>query len=175
MANLYYKEGSNWLPLGGGSLPVGTYVYSDNNVSPAAEMGGTWQSLGYTAVEPVVLKTSYSSNTNMDSEERVYYLIQHYNYIIGYIHNNDDFIPRSFEGVLPLSNIHVFSDYGMVKSDEWHYGESITASISTNPSGTSGSKYPTISNGAGGYVCYTTDEVLPTSISGGKYLFKRTA
>ena len=55
MANLYYKAGSNWLPLGGGSLPIGTYVYSDNNVSPAAEMGGTWQSLGYTAVNPVVL------------------------------------------------------------------------------------------------------------------------
>ena len=53
MANLYYKNGDEWLPLGGGSLPVGSYVYSDNNVSPAADMGGTWESLGYTAVEPV--------------------------------------------------------------------------------------------------------------------------
>ena len=175
MANLYYKKGSDWLPLGGGSLPVGTYVYSDNNVSPAAEMGGTWQSLGYTAVEPVVLKTSYTSNTNADNEERLYYLIQHYNYIIGYVHNNYSFSYKNFEGILPLSNIHVFTDSGMVKSDTWYYGETINASITTNPSGTFGSKYPNVNQNSGGYVCYTTDEVLPTSISGGKYLFKRTA
>ena len=175
MANLYYKAGSNWLPLGGGSLPIGTYVYSDNNVSPAAEMGGTWQSLGYTAVEPVVLKSSYTSDKTADSEERVFYLIQHYNYIIGYIQNIDHFIPRSFEGVLPLSNISVYSDSGMVKSQGWYYGMGVTGSITTDPSGTSGSKYPTINNGSGSYVCYTTDEVLPTSIPGGKYLFKRTA
>lgn len=175
MANLYYKKGSDWLPLGGGSLPVGTYVYSDNNVSPAADMGGTWQSLGYTAVEPVVLKTSYTSNNNADSEERVFYLIQYYNYIIGYIQNIDYSIPRSFEGVLPLSNIYIYNDYGMVKSQNWYYGMGVVGNITTNPSGTDGSKYPRVNQNSGGYVCYTTDEVLPTSVSGGKYLFKRTA
>lgn len=170
MANLYYKSGSNWLPLGGGSLPVGTYVYSDNNVSPAAEMGGTWQSLGYTAVEPVVLWSAPSpyKTSVPDLFGSVY---RHYNYIHGELFQ--DYAYVSLEQIspsLPKSNLIDGENGGRIF---WGWYE---ANSNINDCTTFNSAYPSLNNNTNVLqLSYTTSEPLNSSISGGKYLFKRTA
>lgn len=171
MANLYYKSGDEWLPLGGGSLPVGSYVYSDNNVSPAADMGGTWQSLGYTAVEPVVLwnKVDYSNT----SFRRLYGSIyRHYDYIYGQVFQSGASNGASLGVIspsLPKSNLTHSPEtrWGWIK---YSTQQEIQVCITRN------SAYPEMNS----YVSvlqlsYTTSEPLNSSISGGKYLFKRTA
>lgn len=168
MANLYYKSGDEWLPLGGGSLPVGSYVYSDNNVSPAADMGGTWQSLGYTAVEPVILWNApdYSVSSVTGLYGSIY---RHYDYIYGEL-----FQFSAYSGVslglispsLPKSNLTNGSQMLWGWEDNRDYG--ITAyKDSSYPSLDSKTRLLQLS--------YTTSESLNSSISGGKYLFKRTA
>lgn len=45
MSTLYYKSGGSWKTLDiGQPYPVGTYVFSSNNTSPASLVGGTWRS-----------------------------------------------------------------------------------------------------------------------------------
>ena len=45
MSTLYYKSGGSWKTLDiGQPYPVGTYVFSSNNTSPASLVGGTWHS-----------------------------------------------------------------------------------------------------------------------------------
>lgn len=169
MANLYYKSGDEWLPLGGGSLPVGSYVYSDNNVSPAADMGGTWESLGYTAVEPVVLWNA--PYYNVSSVEDLYGSIyRHYDYIYGELFQYFAFGGISLRQISPslpksnLTNGHL-TLWGW---DDTEYG--VTSCTTQN------SAYPTLYDDTGVLqLSYTTSEPLNSSISGGKYLFKRTA
>ena len=168
MANLYYKSGDEWLPLGGGSLPVGSYVYSDNNVSPAADMGGTWQSLGYTAVEPVVLwnAVDYSVSSVTGLYGSIY---RHYDYIYGEL-----FQFAAYSGVslglispsLPKSNLTNGSQMLWGWEDNKDYGIGIYRD----------SSYPLLDSKTRLLqLSYTTSESLNSSISGGKYLFKRTA
>ena len=168
MANLYYKSGDEWLPLGGGSLPVGSYVYSDNNVSPAADMGGTWQSLGYTAVEPVILWNApdYSVSSVTGLYGSIY---RHYDYIYGEL-----FQFAAYSGVslglispsLPKSNLTNGSQTLWGWEDNKDYGINVYRD-SSYPSLDSKTRLLQLS--------YTTSESLNSSISGGKYLFKRTA
>lgn len=169
MANLYYKSGDEWLPLGGGSLPVGSYVYSDNNVSPAADMGGTWQSLGYTAVEPVVLWNKVDDNTY---PVHIYGSIyRHYDYIYGQVFQSGLSRSVSLEVIspsLPKSNLTHSSEtrWGWVQ----YRNQDIRAFTTQNL------EYPWIGGGTTVLqLSYTTSEPLNSSISGGKYLFKRTA
>lgn len=157
MANLYYKEGSNWLPLGGGSLPIGTYVYSDNNVSPAAEMGGTWQSLGYTAVNPVF----YSVQSESQAEYSV--IMRIFNTVIAFGACNR-------VGVLNLN----FSALP-AKSKYFSQGFDPMDSVGAPKTDIDGNASYRINSGHGLVAMYETTSALPTSISGGKYLFKRTA
>lgn len=169
MANLYYKSGNEWLPLGGGSLPVGSYVYSDNNVSPAADMGGTWQSLGYTAVEPVVLWNA--PYYNVSSVEDLYGSIyRHYDYIHGEL-----FQFSAFGGVslglispsLPKPNLS--------NGNSWLWGWQENE-YGINSCTTRNQAYPSLNDDTGVLqLSYTTDDPLNPSIPGGKYLFKRTA
>lgn len=170
MANLYYKSGDEWLPLGGGSLPVGSYVYSDNNVSPAADMGGTWQSLGYTAVEPVILWNApdYSVSSVTGLYGSIY---RHYDYIYGEL-----FQFAAYSGVslglispsLPKSNL----TYGNFMLWGWQDNKD----YGINDFTTQNSTYPTLSSKTNLLrLSYTTSESLNSSIPGGKYLFKRTA
>lgn len=167
MANLYYKSGDEWLPLGGGSLPVGSYVYSDNNVSPAADMGGTWQSLGYTAVEPVILWNV------------VYYvgglygfIYRHYDHIYGQVFQYGASPGTSLGRIspsLPKSNLTHSSNtrWGWIKH---HSRTEIDTCTTRNLA------YPEIDSYTDVLqLSYTTSEPLNSSISGGKYLFKRTA
>ena len=166
MANLYYKSGDEWLPLGGGSLPVGSYVYSDNNVSPAADMGGTWQSLGYTAVNPVVLWNApyYDVSSVEDLYGSIY---RHYNHIYGEVFQLGDVSLESISPPLPKSNL----TNGRLTLWGWasdNYGiSSYTRQDSSYPYLNTNTRVLQLS--------YTTSEPLNSSISGGKYLFKRTA
>ena len=168
MANLYYKSGDEWLPLGGGSLPVGSYVYSDNNVSPAADMGGTWESLGYTAVEPVVLWNA--PYYNVSSVEDLYGSVyRHYNHIYGelFIFGSGYISLGLISPSLPKSNLNngFLLLWGWEETD---YG--------VHPCTTQNSEYPYLSKDTNVLqLSYTTSEPLNSSISGGKYLFKRTA
>lgn len=164
MANLYYKSGDEWLPLGGGSLPVGSYVYSDNNVSPAADMGGTWQSLGYTAVEPVVLWNVPYSDVSQTIYGSIY---RHYDYIYGQVFQYFLYDNVSLD-MVPKSNlIHsAITRWGWVQ----YRNQDIRAFTTQNL------EYPWIGEGTTVLqLSYTTSEPLNSSISGGKYLFKRTA
>ena len=165
MANLYYKSGDEWLPLGGGSLPVGSYVYSDNNVSPAADMGGTWQSLGYTAVEPVVLwNVPYYSGLG-----KIYGSIyRHYDYIYGQVFpSGADTSLGVISPSLPKSNLTYSSE---TRWGWYNPGQEIEVCTSQN------SAYPKVNSYTSVLqLSYTTSEPLNSSISGGKYLFKRTA
>lgn len=45
MADIYYKNGSSWLPLANNPYNVGTYVLTQNEVSPAEKVGGTWKKM----------------------------------------------------------------------------------------------------------------------------------
>lgn len=168
MANLYYKSGDEWLPLGGGSLPVGSYVYSDNNVSPAADMGGTWQSLGYTAVNPVVLWNA--PYYNVSSIEDLYGSIyRHYDYIHGelFIFGSGRISLGLISPSLPKSNL----SNGRLLLWGWEETD-----YGVNPSTTQNSAYPSLGSDTNVLqLSYTTSEPLNSSISGGKYLFKRTA
>ena len=170
MANLYYKSGDEWLPLGGGSLPVGSYVYSDNNVSPAADMGGTWESLGYTAVTLVVFL-----NKDDNSIYNNTVLFRFYNQIYGIINGYDSWDSTI---TLPSSNIIInsysmgssyqvyyygFSDRGVNGGGGYVFGNQNTGDCSFRPE-----KGMT-------HINYTTDVPLSTDVLGGKYLFKRTA
>ena len=159
MANLYYKAGSNWLPLGGGSLPIGTYVYSDNNVSPAAEMGGTWQSLGYTAVEPVF----YSIVTNNSNSATYGTIMRIFNTVIAFGCSQGS----PFDSRLTLN----FSSLPATGSFKTQGYNSKSSTPRDDIAGQSFSLY----GGAMLVAMYETTEPLSTSIPGGKYLFKRTA
>lgn len=167
MANLYYKSGDEWLPLGGGSLPVGSYVYSDNNVSPAADMGGTWQSLGYTAVEPVVLWSA--AYDDVSSVEDLYGSIyRHYNHIYGQVFQFGYVSLGSISPSLPKSNLNNGRLTLWGWADDREYG--ISSYTTWN------SEYPTLDTDTRVLqLSYTTSEPLNSSIPGGKYLFKRTA
>ena len=169
MANLYYKSGDEWLPLGGGSLPVGSYVYSDNNVSPAADMGGTWESLGYTAVEPVILWNA--PFYDVSSVEFLYGSIyRHYDYIHGELFQSSSLSGISLGLIspsLPKSNLN------NGRALLWGWSE---AGYGIHPCTTQPSTYPSLGVGTNMLqLSYTTSEPLNPSISGGKYLFKRTA
>lgn len=170
MANLYYKSGDEWLPLGGGSLPVGSYVYSDNNVSPAADMGGTWQSLGYTAVEPVVLWNA--PGYSVSSVENLYGSIyRHYNYIHGELFQYSAFGGVSLRLISPsLPKTNLFDGHLLLWG--WENDERGVHSCTTQ----SYQSYPTLYDDTNVLqLSYTTNDPLNPSISGGKYLFKRTA
>lgn len=161
MANLYYKSGDEWLPLGGGSLPVGSYVYSDNNVSPAADMGGTWQSLGYTAVEPVF----YSIDTNSDSTGGIYGTVMRiFNTVIAFGASQGN--PFSTNVTLDFSSLPATNDFQAQGYDP--------AAANYPMRNIAGRSY---NLGYGGMLIamYETTKPLLTSIPGGKYLFKRTA
>ena len=161
MANLYYKSGDEWLPLGGGSLPVGSYVYSDNNVSPAADMGGTWQSLGYTAVEPVF----YSTVTNNDITEATYGTVMRiFNTVIAFGASQGDPFPTSLSldfSSLPATNNFQTQGYNPFAMNY--------------PMASVAGKGYTIGYGGALIAMYETTKPLSTFIPGGKYLFKRTA
>lgn len=167
MANLYYKSGDEWLPLGGGSLPVGSYVYSDNSVSPAADMGGTWQSLGYTAVDPVVLWNSVSPVQNLYGS-----IYRHYDHIYGQVFQSGASANTSLGLIspsLPKSNLTHSS------KTRWGWIKYLTEQ-GIDVCTTQNLAYPKVNS----YMdvlqlSYTTSEPLNSSISGGKYLFKRTA
>ena len=169
MANLYYKSGDEWLPLGGGSLPVGSYVYSDNNVSPAADMGGTWQSFGYTAVEPVVLWNVPYSSVYGTIYGSIY---RHYDYIYGQVFSpgtGNDISLGMISPSLPKSNLTHSPDtrWGWIK---YSTQQTIRVCITQNLA------YPKVGSHVSVLqLSYTTSEPLNSSISGGKYLFKRTA
>lgn len=162
MANLYYKSGNDWLPLGGGSLPVGSYVYSDNNVSPAADMGGTWQSLGYTAVEPVF----YSIVTSNDNRATYGTIMRIFNTVIAFGASQDEPFASSFN--LDFSFLPATGDFQTQGYDP----EGVSPySPKDNIAGRSYS----LGYGRMLIAMYETTEPLSTSVSGGKYLFKRTA
>ena len=161
MANLYYKSGDEWLPLGGGSLPVGSYVYSDNNVSPAADMGGTWQSLGYTAVDPVF----YSIVTNNDTTEATYGTVMRiFNTVIAFGASQGN--PFSTDVTLDFSSLPATNDFQAQGYDP--------AAANYPMRSVAGRSYR-LSSGNMLVAMYETTEPLSTSVSGGKYLFKRTA
>lgn len=161
MANLYYKSGDEWLSLGGGSLPVGSYVYSDNNVSPAADMGGTWESLGYTAVEPVF----YSIATNTGSTEAFYGTVMRiFNTVIAFGASQGD--PFSTSVILDFSSLPATTDFQSQGYDP--------AAANYPIINIAGRSY-NLSYGGMLIAMYETTKPLSTSISGGKYLFKRTA
>lgn len=162
MANLYYKSGNDWLPLGGGSLPVGSYVYSDNDTSPASEMGGTWQSLGYTAVEPVF----YSIVTNNDNRATYGTIMRIFNTVIAFGASQDD--PFSSSLTLNFSSLPATGDF---KTQGYNPDGVSPYHPKDNIAGRSYS----LSGGSMLVAMYETTEPLSTYVSGGKYLFKRTA
>lgn len=45
MADIYYKSGNSWLSLANNPYNVGTYVLTQNEVSPAEKVGGTWKKM----------------------------------------------------------------------------------------------------------------------------------
>lgn len=45
MADIYYKNGNSWLSLTNNPYNVGTYVLTQNEVSPAEKVGGTWKKM----------------------------------------------------------------------------------------------------------------------------------
>lgn len=159
MANLYYKAGSDWLPLGGGSLPVGTYVYSDNNISPAAEMGGTWQSLGYTAVEPVF----YSIVTSNANAATYGTIMRIFNTVIAFGASQGS--PFSSTVNLNFSSLPATNDFQTQGYDPK------SSLVRDNIAGRS----CRLDRGQMLVAMYETTSALPTSVSGSKYLFKRTA
>lgn len=174
MANLYYKSGDEWLPLGGGSLPVGSYVYSDNNVSPAADMGGTWQSLGYTAVEPVVLWSA--AYDDVSSVDHIYGSIyRHYDHTYGEVFESSAYGGVSLGLIspsLPKSNLTI--NLSSFSNTRWGWTYSRDYEIQTCT--TRNLDYPSVNqNTQVLQLSYTTSEPLNSSIPGGKYLFKRTA
>ena len=159
MANLYYKKGSNWLPLGGGGLPVGTYVYSDNNVSPAAEMDGTWQSLGYTAVEPVF----YGIVTDNGNHATYGTIMRIFNTVIAFGASQGS--PFTSTVNLNFSSLPATNDFQTQGYDP----------KSSEPQDDIAGRSCRLNGGQMLVAMYETTSALPTSISGGKYLFKRTA
>lgn len=161
MANLYYKSGDEWLPLGGGSLPVGSYVYSDNNVSPAADMGGTWESLGYTAVEPVF----YDIVTSNDNSATYGTIMRIFNTVIAFGATQTS--PFASSLTLDFSSLPATGDF---QTQGYNPGEQ-TYSPKDRIAGYS----YRLSGGTMLVAMYETTEPLPTFITGGKYLFKRTA
>lgn len=175
MAQLYYKNGSEWLPLGGGSLPVGSYVYSDNNTSPASEMGGTWQALGYTAVEPIIIFNQPFGSSDQGSVTRnlMGIIFRYYNIIYGPIWGNGHLSSISN---LPMTGLtdgyNAF--WGIASLNEGNYTDRyFTYTFS-------GNAFPTLNSNMVNdpnyiFLQYTTDEALSTDVEGGKYLFKRTA
>lgn len=161
MANLYYKSGNDWLPLGGGSLPVGSYVYSDNNVSPAADMGGTWQSLGYTAVEPVF----YSIVTSNDNRATYGTIMRIFNTVIAFGASQSSPFSSSLD--LNFLSLPATGDF---ETQGYTPGE-----LSYPPKGNIAGRSYRLSDGDMLIAMYETTEPLSTYVSGGKYLFKRTA
>ena len=161
MANLYYKSGDEWLPLGGGSLPVGSYVYSDNNVSPAADMGGTWESLGYTAVEPVF----YSIVTSNDNRATYGTVMRIFNTVIAFGATQSSPFSSSLD--LDFSSLPATGDF---QTQGYDPSES-----NYPPKDTIAGRYYRLDDGGMLVAMYETTQPLSTFIPGGKYLFKRTA
>ena len=163
MANLYYKSGNDWLPLGGGSLPVGSYVYSDNNTSPASEMGGTWQALGYTAIEPVILFET--------KNYFIGFLIRYYNIVCGQVFTRMGGALDDITSDAPHSNVFANS----TSSSYYYYGQKISQLGQKEIFQGTSHNFPGFDREDTLFIHYTTDESLSTNVKGGKYLFKRTA